>query len=124
MLTPPLSTAPFWSAAPDRMLPVCPGWIPTPVACLLNSPETTFNRGRKGDRGSRLLLSSMSAPDPLAHQCLGLTPLPMNRAANRCGGAELDGDDSLPPSGSDSSQGRPIVKPMPLSRVRRLILCG
>ena len=46
MLTPPLSTAPFCNAAPERMLPVWPGWMPTPVAFLLNSPVTTFSRIR------------------------------------------------------------------------------
>src|SRR5262245_44882103 len=123
MLTPPRSTDPFCKAAPERMLPVCPGWMPTPVAALLNKPETTFSRGRREARGSRLLLSSMSAPDPLAHQCLGLTPLPMNRAAKRRGCADADGDEgaSLPQPDIDSSQGRAIVTPMPLSKARRVI---
>src|SRR5216684_4082313 len=105
MLTPPRSTAPFCSAAPERMLPVCPGWMPTPVACLLNNPERTFNRGRREDNGSRLLLNCMSEPDPFAHQCFGLMPFPMNRAANRCGGAAGDGvaeAEELPQTGSDS----------------------
>src|SRR3954469_12627197 len=88
MLTPPLSTAPFCRAAPERILPVWPGWMPTPVACLLNNPEMTFNRDRNADNGSRLLLRSMSAPEPWADQFLGLMPLPMNRAANRWGGAD------------------------------------
>src|SRR5580704_6011677 len=108
MLTPPLSTAPFWSAAPDRMLPVWPGWMPTPVACLLNKPEMTFKRGRSEAKGSRLLLNCMSAPDPLAHQFGGLMPLPMNRAANRLGDGEVGvpGADSLPQTDIDSSHGR------------------
>src|SRR6185437_1663177 len=125
MLTPPRSTAPFWSAAPDRILPVCPGWMPTPVACLLNKPEMTFKRGRREDKGSRLLLNCISAPEPFAHQFLGLMPLPMNRAANRRGGEEAAAPegDSLPQTGIDSSHGRAIVTPTPLSSVRRLILC-
>src|SRR5258708_40119670 len=95
--------------------------MPTPVACLLNSPEMTFKRGRSESNGSRLLLNSMSAPDPLADQFLGLTPLPMNRAANRCGcGAEgAPEGDSLPQPDSDSSQGSAIVTLMPCRRVRR-----
>src|SRR5947209_14682552 len=98
--------------------------MPTPVACLLNKPMITFSRGRSADNGSRLLLSCMSAPEPLAHQFLGLMPLPMNRAANRCGCAEGDVREtvSLPQPESDSSQGRPIVKPTPFSKVRRVIL--
>src|SRR5262245_26400277 len=120
MLTPPRSTAPFCNAAPDRMLPVWPGWMPTPVACLLNRPEMTLSRGRNSDRGSRLLLSSMSEPDPLAHQCLGLMPLPMNRAAKRWGGEEVADDDLLPQTGSDSSQGRAMVTPTPVRKVRRV----
>src|SRR5690242_6562494 len=120
----PRSTAPFWSAAPDRMLPVWPGWMPTPVAALLNNPEMTFNRGRSEDSGSRLLLKCMSGPEPLAHQWGGLMPLPINRAANRLGGVEeAPAADSLPQTGSDSSQGSAIVTPTPFSKVRRLILC-
>src|SRR5215475_293122 len=119
MLTSPRSTAPFCSAAPERMLPVWPGWMPTPVACLLNNPEMTFSRGRSEARGSRLLLNSMSAPEPLAHQCLGLMPLPMNRAAKRWGGEGVEEDDLLPQTGSDSSQGRAMVTPTPVRKVRR-----
>src|SRR3954468_6569857 len=103
MLTPPRSTAPFCRAAPDKMFPVWPGWMPTPVACLLNSPETTFNRDRSPDSGARLLLSSMAEPDPFAHQFLGLMPLPMNRAAKRwgCAGADWPEGAALPPTGRD-----------------------
>src|SRR5260370_27236145 len=100
------------------MLPVWPGWMPTPVACLLNKPEITFNRGRNADSGSRLLLSCMSAPEPLAHQFLGLIPLPMNRAAKRFGGAEAG---SAPQTESDSNHGRAMVTPTPLSNLRRLM---
>src|SRR5437764_14654366 len=99
--------------------------MPTPVACLLNNPEMTFSRGRSDNNGSRLLLSCMSAPEPFAHQLLGLMPLPMNRAANRCGCPEGDAReaDSLPQPERDSSQGRPIVTPTPRRKVRRLSLC-
>src|SRR3954464_9596569 len=91
MLMSPRSSAPFWSDAPDRMLPVWPGWMPTPVACLLNRPVTKFILALKGAIGSRLLPSSMSGdplrgyPDPLAHQWSELMPQAMNRAANRFG---------------------------------------
>ena len=61
--------------------------MPTPVAFLLKSPEMTFSFARNGSMGSSDLLSSMSLPAPLADQCLGLIPLPMKRAANRCGKA-------------------------------------
>src|SRR5262245_27296858 len=92
--------------------------MPTPVACLLNNPDTTFKRDRNGVIGSRLLLNSMLVPAPFAHQCLGLMPLPMNRAANRRGAAAAG---SAPQTGSDSSHGSAIVTPTPLSNVRRLI---
>src|SRR4051794_32810691 len=94
--------------------------MPTPVAALLNRPETTFKRERNGASGSRLLLNCMSAPAPFAHQCSGLTPLPMNRTAKRCGGSVVEVE-SLPQTGSDSSQGRAIVTPRPRRRVRRLM---
>src|SRR6266508_2912420 len=100
--------------------------MPTPVACLLNNPETTFNRGRSEANGWRLLLSCMSAPDPLAPQFFGLMPLPMNSAAKRlgCTAGEVREVASLPPTGIDSSHGRPIVTPTPRRNVRRLSLCG
>src|SRR5436305_13503571 len=104
------------------MLPVWPGWMPTPVACLLNRPEMTFKRDRREASGSRLLLSCMSAPEPFAHQFLGLMPLHMNRAANRCGchEGEVREADSLPPYGIDSRQGRPIVNTKPVRNVSRM----
>src|SRR5271165_4231161 len=107
MLTPPRRTAPFCNRAPERILPVCPGWMPTPVAALLNSPEITFKRGRREDKGSRVLLNRMSEVDPSAHQLGGLMPLPMNRAANRRGGVEAGVPEpgSVPQTGIDSSQG-------------------
>src|SRR5436305_1577221 len=85
MLTPPRSTAPRCSAAPERMLPVCPGWMPTPVACLLNRPLTTLILPRRSLSGWRLRPSSIPSPEPFAHQCSGLIPQPMNSAANRFG---------------------------------------
>src|SRR5579883_1958873 len=99
--------------------------MPTPVAALLNNPEMTFNLGRKAANGSRLLLKVISGPEPFAHQCLGLMPLPMNRAANRRGVAagEFPEAVSLPQPENDSSQGRAIVTPRPFSTVRRLIWC-
>ena len=121
---PPRSSEPFCSETPERMLPVWPGWMPTPVAALLNRPEMTFNRGRSEDKGSRLLLSSMSAPEPFAAQCLGLMPLPMNSAANRLGAGEpaVAAAERVPQTGTDSSHGRAIVTPRPFNSVRRLSL--
>src|SRR6516162_926511 len=100
--------------------------MPTPVAALLNNPEMTFNRGRRDDNGSRLLLNCMAEPEPFAHQCLGLTPLPMNRAANRWGGdaTGVPEGESLPRASIDSSHGRPTVTPTPVRNVRRLIMFG
>src|SRR6516165_6668840 len=104
------------------MLPVWPGWMPTPVAALLNNPEMTFTRARCGDNGCRLLLNSMSAPDPFAHQCGGQMPFPMKSTANRFGAAMAVVPEvvSLAKNGIDSSQGRAIVTPMPFSTVRRV----
>src|SRR5690349_11945110 len=95
--------------------------MPTPVAALLKSPEITFNRVRWAVNGSRLLLNCMSAPEPFAPQCGGLMPLPMNSDANRFGAADAPEADSPARNGIDSSQGRAIVTPTPLSKVRRLI---
>src|SRR4051812_20052575 len=87
MLTPPRSSAPRWSDAPDRMLPVCPGWMPTPVAFLLNRPLTTFSLGRNGASGWRVWLNSIAGPAPRAHHWSGLTLHAMNRVAKRFGHA-------------------------------------
>src|SRR5438552_14753386 len=123
MLIPPFSTAPFCSAAPERMLPVWPGWMPTPVAFLLNRPVTTFSLVLNAIMGSKLLLSSMSAPAPLAHQWFGLMQLPMNSAAKRLGkvGDTLLDAASPPHTGRDSSHGRAMATPTPRSTVRRSI---
>src|SRR6266702_1771291 len=85
----------------------------------------TFKRGRSGFNGSRLLLNSMSAPEPFAHQFLGLMPLPMNRAARRWGGVEAGVPEAalVPQTGIDSSQGRAMLTPTPVRKVRREIVC-
>src|SRR5436309_1746201 len=97
--------------------------MPTPVACLLNRPEITFILAANGCIGSRHLLSSISLPEPLAHQLLGLMPLPMKSAAKRRGRllapaaltvAAPVAAGSAPQTGSDSSQGKAIVTPTPL----------
>ena len=59
MLMPPRSTAPFMRGMPERILPVCPGWMPTPTAGRLKRPWMTLRRLRKGASGSRVLLSSI-----------------------------------------------------------------
>src|SRR5688572_19300310 len=93
--------------------------MPTPVADLLNSPLMTLSLSRNGLSGSRLLLSSISAPLPLALQFLGLIPLPMNSAANRFGGSAFSAPCAT--SGSASSHGSATVTPTPRMTVRRLI---
>src|SRR5262245_636619 len=97
--------------------------MPTPVAALLNRPETTLSFVLNGASGSRLLLSSIPAPAPLAHQWSGLTPLPMKRAEKRLGNAV-----AAPPAACstaktriDSSQGNAIATPTPRRSVRRSI---
>src|SRR6185437_11436214 len=97
--------------------------MPTPVACLLNRPWTTFSLVFSGASGSRLLLSSISAPAPLAPQWFGLMPLPMNSAAKRWGYFGVAASDSAvspPQTGIDSSHGSAIATPTPRSTVRRL----
>src|SRR5688572_8594193 len=87
MLMSPRSSAPFCNEAPERTLPVWPGWMPTPVAERLNRPETKFIFDLSGAIGARLLESSMDAPEPLAHQWSALIPQPMKTAAKRLGNA-------------------------------------
>ena len=86
----------------------------------------TLSFGRNAASGSRLLLNSISAPDPRADQWLGLMPLPMNRAAKRLGGAVADVPESaeFPKRGIDSSQGRAMETPAPRSNVRRVNFCS
>src|SRR5271168_2639336 len=103
------------------MLPVWPGWIPTPVACLLNRPETTLILVLSGANGSRQGPSSIASPPPLAHQFVGLTPQPMNSAANRFGqgAGRSPVMVAMPQTGTDSSHGNAIVTPAPFRNVRR-----
>ena len=74
MLMPPCSSAPFCRAAPERMLPVCPGWMPTPVACLLNRPLMTLSLAFSGASGSRLWPSSIVRAGALGPPVVGLMP--------------------------------------------------
>ena len=83
MLTPPRMVRPRVREAPERMLPVQRAWPPSPS--LLNRPLMTLILSRNGASGARLGPSSISAPLPLAHQCGGEMPSPMNMQANRCG---------------------------------------
>src|SRR5262249_21218259 len=97
--------------------------MPTPVACLLKSPEMTFSLGRSDCSGSRLLPSVMSAPEPLAAQLGGLMPLPMNSAAKRLGCAVAAVEADCPrPNGIASSHGRAIETPTPWRSLRRVNL--
>src|SRR5438445_7245901 len=97
--------------------------MPTPVAFLLNRPVTKFVLARSGAIGSRLLPSSMPAPEPLAHQWSPLMPQAMNRAAKRFGhGAGASpAIGAAPQTEIDSSHGRAIVTPAPRRKVRREI---
>ena len=52
--------------------------MPTPVACLLNSPLMTLIFVFSGSSGSRLLPSSIVRARALGPPVVGLTPLPMN----------------------------------------------
>src|SRR5262245_22967348 len=98
-------------ATPERRLPVCAGWMPLPNPGMLNSPLTTLIFGVIGSSGASDLLNVMPAPEPLDHQWLPLTPLPMKRTANRFGNA-------APHAGSDSSHGSARATPAP----RRTVL--
>ena len=78
--------------------------------------------------GSSVLPSCMSAPEPLAHQCLALMPSAMNKTAqplgDRIGGAGgfaggCAAEESAPQTGIDSSQGSAIATPAPRRIVRR-----
>ena len=60
----------------------------------------------------------MSAPDPFAHHCVGLTPLPMNRNASRLG-AVAAAIGSAPHTGIDSSHGSAMTTPVPRRNMRR-----
>ena len=121
MLMPPFSTAPFSKGTPESRLPVCPGWMPTPVADLLKRPSMKFILVFSFSIGWRLLPSSMDAPDPLAHQWLPFTPLPQKSAAKRFGIAVGTSPAivSAPQTGSDSIHGSAMVTPTPRRKVRR-----
>src|SRR3954467_8601350 len=75
----------------------------------------------RGARGSRVLLSSIEAPEPFADQCSGLMPQPMNSAANRLGHANGTpaATGVAPQTGTDSSHGSAMVTPTPRRNVRR-----
>src|SRR5262249_44852119 len=118
---PPCRTAPLVSGIPDRMFPVMPGWIPTPVEGLLKSPLMTLSWFRNGSRGWRLLLNSIVAPSPFAHQWFGLIPVPINWTTNRFGG-KLDAfapSVVAPQTGRDSSHGKAMTTPAPRRKMRR-----
>ena len=121
MLMPPCSTAPRVSGMPERILPVMPGWMPTPVEGLLKRPLMTLSLVLYGSRGCRLLLSSIAAPSPFAHQLFGLIPVPMNWTTKRFGGvlAALGASAAAPHTGRDSSQGRAMTTPAPRRKMRR-----
>src|SRR5579871_1672644 len=103
------------------MLPVMPGWIPTPVEGLLKSPLMTLRRVLSGSSGCRLLLSSMLAPSPFAHQLLGLMPVPINWTTKRLGGAlgACGASAAAPQTGTDSSHGSAMTTPAPRRNIRR-----
>src|SRR6476661_1759409 len=113
---------PLLIGTPDSILPVIAGWIPCPVAALLNRPSMTLIFVLSGSNGARDSLSSIPAPDPFAHHRPGLMPVPMNSTAKRWGGGALvaaEADELRPKPDSDSSHGRPIVTPAPRSMVLR-----
>src|SRR5579871_2857007 len=95
--------------------------MPTPVAFLLNRPLMTFILALSGAIGSRLLLNSMSAPEPRAHQWSELMPQAMNRAAKRFGQGTGTPPNvvAAPQTGIDSSHGSAMVTPTPRRKVRR-----
>src|SRR6476646_409391 len=95
--------------------------MPTPVAFLLNRPVSTFILFLNGVMGSSVLLSSMLAPAPRAHQWSGLTPHAQNSVANRCGKAAgvppMTG--CVPQTGIDANHGKAMAQPTPRRKVRR-----
>src|ERR1043166_2326333 len=62
----------------------------------------------------------MSAPDPFAHQCCELIPLPMNNVAKRLGSGpgRVLFEGVAPHTGIDSSQGSAMVTPTPRRNLR------
>src|SRR5579872_3075511 len=81
----------------------------------------TFSLVLNGSSGWRLLLSSIAAPSPFAHQCSGLMPVPMNWTTNRFGGALAAFGAAAPQTGRDSSHGSPTTTPAPRRNMRREI---
>src|SRR5687768_9106168 len=77
----------------------------------------TLRRLFQGAIGSRQGPSCIWAPAPLAHQLGKFTPQAMNRAAKRLGPAARGV--VAPQTGSDSSQGRPMLAPAPCRNMRR-----
>ena len=64
--------------------------------------------------------NSISLPFPLAHQCGGEMPSPMNMQANRCGVFAFSAAiASRPNADIDSSHGKATEAPSPLSNTRR-----
>ena len=123
---PPFSSAPFWSAAPERMLPVWPGWMPTPVACLLNRPLTTLILVLSGASGSRHGPAPSSSPEPLAHQLVRVDAAAHEQRGEplRAAARHAPAIAAAPQTGTDSSQGRAIVTPTPRRKVRRVARDG
>src|SRR5215208_690072 len=91
--------------------------MPWPVECLLKRPLMTLTFFFNGSSGDRLRPSVISSPEPVAPQWFSLTPLPMNRTANRFGKGELDGVAAN--ADSESSHGSAMVTPAPRRTVRR-----
>src|SRR3954469_18666311 len=112
---------PLLMGTPDRRLPVIAGWIPCPVAALLNRPSMTLIFALSGSSGANDSLSSIPAPVPLAHQRPGLMPVPMNNTAKRWGGPEVVAAEAelIPKPESDSSHGKAMVTPAPRRNVLR-----
>src|SRR4051812_4052478 len=96
--------------------------MPFPVAFLLNRPWMTLTLPLIGSSGFSDLLSSKVEPEPFAHQCSGLMPVPMNRTPKRFGarGKPVSAARAVAPKPeSDSSHGSAIVTPTPRKKVRR-----
>src|SRR5688572_26355618 len=126
MLMPPWSEAPLVSGTPDRMLPVMPGWMPTPTAAWLKRPLMKLILVLTPSSGDSVSPSSIAAPLPVAVQYFGVTPLPMKSTASRLGGATgvlVLAIGSAPQTGKDSSHGSAITTPAP-RRKRRRVNCS
>src|SRR5882757_3258012 len=71
----------------------------------------------RGSSGCSVLLSFMSAPEPSALQWFSLTPHPRNTTPKRLG--KSDGEGVSARALTDSSHGRAMEQPAPLSITRR-----